>query len=232
MKQIRITTISNFFCKTNFWLTAVNIPNVVSATGCRKWQSSMQILFQKQPNCRGWLVMTLSGRCVHSAAAGNTPMDRASIRSNCDFNGEAKVAIHLPSLSCCLFLHPHISSLIELAVRNQVKGKGITRTGFGKLGAVSGRRFDLKSSLALWELISYFCIYSKILVTIMGPWIHFLGPFLYAIHSLKNLLALKIFIWFVCFCILKLISVRFVGLIAVELHLNYIFLINFVFQTE
>lgn len=33
----------------------------------------------------------------------------------------------LPSIfwvcHCCLFLHPHISSLIELAARNQVKGK-------------------------------------------------------------------------------------------------------------
>ena len=97
--------------------------------------------------------MTLSGRCVHSAAAGNTPMDRASIRSNCDFNGEAKVAIHLPSLSCCLFLHPHISSLIELAVRNQVKGKSQTnRKGLAKLGAVSGKAFDLKSSPALREI--------------------------------------------------------------------------------
>ncbi len=41
--------------------------------------------------------------CVHFAAAGNTPMDWASVRCNCDFNGEAKVAIHLLSLSCCLF---------------------------------------------------------------------------------------------------------------------------------
>lgn len=68
-------------------------------------------------------VWRCSPGCVHFAAAGNTPMDWASIRRNCDFNGEAKVAIHLLSLSCCLISHPHISSLIELAVRNQVKGK-------------------------------------------------------------------------------------------------------------
>lgn len=75
------------------------------------------------------------------------------MRCNCDFNGEAKVAIHLLSLSRCLFLflHPDVSSLIELAVRDQVKRKKkkiITGLVHGKLAAFLEKWFDLKSSPA------------------------------------------------------------------------------------
>lgn len=62
------------------------------------------------------------------------PTYRASIWYNCNLNSEAKVAIHLLSLSCWVsfFFTPTHIQLIELAVRNEAKGKRITCMVSGK----------------------------------------------------------------------------------------------------
>lgn len=64
-----------------------------------------------------------SPSCVRFPAASNTPMYWASIWRNRNFNSEAKGCHPSSEYVMLPFLHPHISSLIVLAVRNETKGK-------------------------------------------------------------------------------------------------------------